>query len=119
MNIDDLTLGQIKEISNLSLGAANSPKSHKMLGMKVVVRTYSAGVHVGTLEEKDGTDVMLSNSHRIYSWKGAFTLSEVATKGIAKGSRVSCELPVIALTQAIEIIQINDEALKKVLSYVE
>lgn len=79
------------------------------IGPEVLIRTYSAGVHVGTLEERNGTEVVLSNARRIWSWSGAFSLSEIATKGLdRKNSKISCDVPEIILTNAIEIIKIVD-----------
>ena len=76
---------------------------------KVVVRTYSAGVHFGTLVSRDGKEVQLKDARRLWSWKGAFTLNEVATKGVAEGSRVSAVAPGVVLTEAIEIIDCTPE----------
>ena len=74
-----------------------------MKGKYVVVRTYSAGVHVGTLVSMKGREVMLKGARRIWSWTGAFTLSELSQRGISSG-RVSCAVPTIVLTEAIEVI---------------
>lgn len=75
------------------------------IGKKVVIRTYSAGVHFGTLEEKNGKEVTLSNARRLWSWNGALSLSEVATKGIdIKNSKISEPVEYIMLTEAVEII---------------
>lgn len=84
-----------------------------LLETVVLVRTHSAGVHFGVLASKDGTNVLLANARRIWSWVGAFTLSEIATTGVAKGSRISCSVPLIELTEAIELIPISDAALAK------
>ena len=76
---------------------------------EVLVRTYSAGVHIGTLKERNGKEVTLMNARRLWSWSGAFTLSAVATKGVdRKESRISVAVPEILLTEAIEIIPISD-----------
>ena len=81
---------------------------------KVMIRTYSAGVHFGTLENvqepRDGyIPVKLTNSKRIYSWTGAFTLSELAVKGSSRrDSKISIEVPSIYLN-AIEIIEMTKE----------
>lgn len=56
MNIDNLTLGQIKQIQAL-LGNHSTPSQdglNAMLGKKVIIRTYSAGVWFGELEQKAG-----------------------------------------------------------------
>ena len=74
----------------------------------VDIRTYSAGVHVGYLVARTGKEVTLHDARRIWSWVGARTLSEVATAGIAAGSRVSVAVPSITLTEAIEIIETTE-----------
>jgi hypothetical protein len=77
----------------------------RFIGRHVVVRTYSAGVHIGTLAEVEGQAVALTDARRLWKWSGAFTLSEVATAGInPRGSRMSVAAPEIVLTQAVEII---------------
>lgn len=81
-----------------------------MIGKYVVVRTYSAGVHVGTLKARDGREVILGDARRIWSWEGAFTLSAVATAGVAKTSRLSVEVPEILVTEAIEIMPCSEAA---------
>lgn len=76
-------------------------------GPEVLVRTYSAGVHVGTLESREGKEVVLLNARRIWKWAGAFTLNEIATKGVdRKNSRICASTPKILLTEAIEILSI-------------
>jgi hypothetical protein len=81
-----------------------------MIGKEVIVRTYSAGVHFGTLQSREGKEVILSNARRIWHWVGAFTLSAVAMKGIAQDSKISVAVPEILLTEAIEIIPCSQEA---------
>lgn len=90
-----------------------------LIGQKVIVRTYSAGVHIGTLEAKDGKEVRLTQAHRAWYWKGAFTLNEIATKGVGKGSKIGVAVPSIELTEAIEIIPIADEAFGTLEAHVE
>jgi hypothetical protein len=77
-------------------------------GTKVLVRTYSAGVHFGTLLGGTGTVVHLKDSRRLWSWKGALTLNEVAETGVdLKNSKISIPVEQLVLTQAIEIMPIN------------
>ena len=80
----------------------------------VIVRTYSAGVHFGHLARRDGKEVDLVKSRRIWSWRGANTLSEIALHGLdTKASRVA-EPVSITLTEAIEIIDCTPEAVEKI-----
>jgi len=76
-------------------------------GPEVLIRTYSAGVHIGNLKSRDGREVVLTNARRLYSWQGAFTLNAVATLGVSRsGSRISKPVPEITLLDAIEIIPV-------------
>ena len=79
------------------------------LGPEVLIRTYSAGVHIGTILSRNGTEVELLNARRLWFWEGAFTLNEVAIKGVnRKESRICAAVPSILLTQAVEIIPIAE-----------
>jgi hypothetical protein len=82
-----------------------------MLGEQVIVRTYSAGVHYGTLSAQNGKEVLLTKARRIWYWEGAFTLSAVATKGISKNSKLSVFVDEILLLESIEIIPCTKEAI--------
>lgn len=76
----------------------------------VVVRTYSAGVHIGVLEKRVGRETTLSNARRIWNWDGANTLHEIALHGVAKGSKVSEPVAHIELTETIEVLHATPEA---------
>jgi hypothetical protein len=84
-------------------------KSEKT-GRKVLIRTFSAGVHYGTLVEKNGEEVTLADAKRIWNWQGRNTLNEIALHGVGKKSRVSEAVPRIELLQAIEIIDCSPDA---------
>lgn len=77
----------------------------------VLVRTFSAGVHFGALENRKGKEVVLTGARRIWFWKGANTLHEIALHGVSvSGSKVSEAVPEITLTEAIEVIPMAVEA---------
>jgi hypothetical protein len=78
----------------------------------VVVRTYSAGVEVGELVERNGKEVLLANARKLWSWSGSFTLHGVAAKGVGKGSRLSVAVLENLVTEAIEVITCSPEAEK-------
>jgi hypothetical protein len=75
----------------------------------VIVRTFSAGVFFGFLAARRGQEVDLTSARRVWSWKGANTLSEMALRGIATGSKVADPVTV-TLLQAIEVIDCAPEA---------
>ena len=84
-----------------------------MIGKKVIVRTYTAGVHYGTLISMDGKYCQLQDSIRIWRWSGAATLSQLAMEGVKNPSECRFSMPVeeIHLTEAIEYIPCTKEAI--------
>ncbi|MEZ4610577.1 MAG: hypothetical protein R2838_10090 [Caldilineaceae bacterium] len=106
INIDELTVGQLKEIQALIGGTTQhwiAKPAHPYVGQYCIVRCYGAGVHAGIVQSVDDKNVILSEASRIWQWKGAFTLTNVAKNGVT-GGRVAGPLESIALTDAIEII---------------
>ena len=82
-----------------------------MNGSFVLVRTYSAGVHCGTLVSLDGKVVVLKDARRVWRWRGANSLNELSQKGAAKDyTRISEAVPEIKLLEAIEVIPCSEEA---------
>ena len=57
----------------------------------VMVRSANAGVFFGNLVSRQGDEVTLTNARRCWYWKGASTLSELATRGPAKPKE--CKFP--------------------------
>lgn len=113
IDIDSLTIGEIKQLQSLlgSGGIQTKRQASPMVGKHCLIRTYSAGVHIGVVASQDGKQVVLKNSRRLWKWGGAFTLSEVATTGIDPGkSRMSVAIPDVVLTESIEIIPVTAAA---------
>ena len=81
-------------------------------GRYCMVRTYSAGVFAGTIESRNGKEVVLSNARRIWYWDGAASLSQLATSGTSKPNNCKFPEPVpeVMLTEAVEIIPITNVA---------
>ena len=76
MDIENLTIGQAKQLAALFGQVSGGAKPCGQLGKYVVVRTYSAGVHIGVLRERAGKEVVLGDARRLWSWSGALTLNE-------------------------------------------
>ena len=77
-----------------------------------LVRTQNAGVFAGTLVTAEGPDVVLIGARRIWQWKGAATLSELAMKGVAFPEECKFPAPMVRvhLFGVIEIIDATEEA---------
>ncbi len=112
MDINDMTLGQIKElIATHGQPAITSPQQN--IGDKVIVRCRDAGVHFGTLVSYSGREVVLTASRRMYYWeaKKGHTLSGCAIYGITNESQIAGELTSIVLLEACEIIPCTPTAI--------
>jgi len=117
INLEDLTIKQAKELAALFNNTTKSESGLSgLVGKKVIIRTYSAGVHFGILSEKSGTEVILNNSRRLYYWKtnnGGLSLSEVANAGLSSESKVCSPVPLQWL-DAIEIIPCSVDAIQNI-----
>ena len=84
----------------------------------VIVRTYSAGVFAGYLKKRKGQEVILEKARRLWYWKGASSLSQLAMEGVKYPNE--CKFPVevdrVELFQAIEILDVKEIAKKSIAS---
>jgi hypothetical protein len=78
----------------------------------VIVRTYSAGVFAGYIESRKGQEVVMSNARRLWYWKGAASLSQLALDGVKCPNECKFPAPVprVELMQAIEILDVSKRA---------
>jgi hypothetical protein len=87
-----------------------------MIGKKCMVRTYSAGVFAGVVKAQSGKEAVLTDARRIWYWRGAASLSQLATEGTSKPSE--CKFPVavpeVFLSEVIEIIPMTEQAIKSI-----
>lgn len=112
LNIDDLTIGQLKQVQSLSFGQLPQRQEHPFVGRHVIARCYSAGVHAGVVASVDGENVVLKDSRRLWSWKAkdGIALSGVAQNGIKSDSKVDTVNPEIYLTGVCELIPTSKAA---------
>jgi len=134
ININDLTIGQARQLASImnatystdaAVGgeAAQSPGSNHpscidahFIGKKAIIRTYSAGVWFGTVAEKDGNEIIITDARRLWYWKAAksISLSAVANFGVdQKVSKITAPVSSVWL-EAIEIIPATDDAIKSI-----
>jgi hypothetical protein len=82
----------------------------------VIVRTYSAGVFYGELENvsKNGKRGVIRNARRIWYWEGAASLSQLAVDGTSKpdNCKFPCKVDSIMVTEIIEVLIMTDKAIK-------
>jgi hypothetical protein len=112
VNLDDLTLGQLKQLHAFAMPQPAVDIANALLGHSVLVRTNTAGVWAGVLTKKTGSEVILSRARRLCKWKTkiGISLSAVALHGVdGSGSLISEAVSNVWL-QAIEIIQLTKAA---------
>jgi hypothetical protein len=104
--INEIEVNGVKYIRKDSV----SKQAEKIDGMDYcVIRTYSAGVHIGYLKRHEGQEVELVNSRRLWSWSDGASLSQVAIDG-CKSDKFAVALPRIILTDVIELIPCSKKA---------
>lgn len=87
-----------------------------MLGKKVIIRADRAGVFFGTLKEKNGNEVVLTDCRRIWYWSGAASLNQLAMEGVKRPykCKFTIVVPTIMILGVIEIIPCMEEAIKSI-----
>jgi hypothetical protein len=114
MNIEELTIGQARELARIFGGGSVAPPQpqHPATGKYVIVRAYAAGVHAGIMVGMVGNSIHLRESRRIWNWTaGALSCSELAMTG-PKSGKFSVQVPDQFVLDPIEIIPTTPEAEK-------
>ena len=116
MNLDDLTLGQAKQLAAM-FGGTTTPKK-ELIGEYVIVRCRDAGVHAGTLVDYEGRNVTLKDSRRLWYWvcaKNQHSLSGVAAVVIdPQKSKIPAVVGTLVLSDACELIQASQECQRSI-----
>ncbi len=96
MNINELNIGQAKEIAAMFAGQTNEKNngvSTSMVGKYVIVRSRNEGLNAGYVEAADNTGVILKDAKRLWYHKPAVKTESwyegVANHGLSKDSKVS------------------------------
>lgn len=83
---------------------------------RVIVRTKNAGVFFGKILKRTGGEAVLGNCRRIWFWRGAASLSELATTGTSNPGE--CKFPPTTenhtVMEVIEIIPVTVAAAKSI-----
>lgn len=112
MNINELTIGQAKELASIFATEKPAAGLNGMIGESVIIRTYSAGCWFGTLDQKAGNEVILKDARRMWRWKAArgISLSACAIYGISQSESKIVEPVKAVWLEAIEIIPCSKDA---------
>ena len=124
MEIDNLTVKQIKEIAALAagLGGLTARPKHStepVVGEAVIVRSRGQGVMWGYYVGRDGANVRLSDAVQMWRWKAkeGGTLVDCAHTGVdPAGCKFSVGVADIEILNACAIIDVSSTALETLLS---
>lgn len=106
---------RINNINNKKMEAIK-----KLIGKKVIVRSYGAGVFFGTLNEcercEDKYTVELLDCRRLWQWAGACSITQLAVDGTKKPAecRFTITEKSIVITSVIELHECSEGAIKSI-----
>lgn len=91
-----------------------------LIGKKVIIRSYGAGVFFGTLNEaekcEDKWTVELLDCRRLWQWYGACSITQLAVEGTK--DPVNCKFtltePSIVVSSVIEIHECTETAINSI-----
>ena len=91
----------------------SNQKAESLDGMPyVILRTYSAGVFAGYLENREGKEATIRKSRRLWYWSGASSLSQLAVDGVSdpNNCKFPCEVDKTEVTEAVEVLYCTEKA---------
>lgn len=119
MNLDDLTLGQAKQLAAMFAGGAQPVAQIPGNNRPVIVRSRDAGVQFGELVEyaADGSTVTLARARQLWKWKArqGGTLLDCAQHGVNKvGSKFSGPCDRVIVLGACAIIDCTPDSVSSI-----
>ncbi len=103
MNIEDMTIGQARELASLFGANQGGAIGRELIGKYVIVRSRNEGINAGVLKEMDETGVILTSARRIWyhkpSDKKLAWYEGVAITGLSSDSKVSATIEVKAIIE--------------------
>jgi len=120
MNIDDLKIGEAKEIAAL-FGSITAPQSNKktifndIIGKYVIVRSRNEGINAGFVEAADETGIILTDCRRFWYHKplskNESWYEGVANTGVSSNSKLSAEVQSKIIVEDYSITRCTDKAI--------
>jgi len=92
----------------------------EIIGKICVVRSNMAGVFIGKIDKiNDDKSLLMSNVRKIYYWKGANTIEDIAEKGIKNinESKITLTIDTLLLSEFIQIIPASEIAIANIKSH--
>ena len=86
-----------------------------LINKTVIARIDRAGVFMGTLSHIDNDIIRLTDVRRIYYWRGALSVTDMAANGIASGKVTKpCEIVEFNRSALVELNQCSEAAINRI-----
>ena len=81
-----------------------------------IIRAHGAGVFFGNIKERIGNEVVIINARRLWYWRGAASLSQLANEGVKNktDSKFTVTVSEITVLDVIEILKCTDDAVANI-----
>lgn len=86
------------------------------IGKKVIIRGDRSGLFFGTLAERNGSEVKLTNCRRLWYWDGAASNFQLAAEGVKapQSCKFTITIDEIEILDAIEVLPCTPAAIKSI-----
>lgn len=114
---NEIEVDGVKYVREDSIPTA-SLKAKGLRGLPyVIARSYKAGVFAGYLKSRKGQEVVLLDARRLWYWKGAASLSQLAVDGVSKPDecKFPTAVPKVELLEVIEILEVSQKAKESIM----
>lgn len=124
MNLDDLTIGQAKQLATQFAAVATHGNDHTLtdafVGQYVIVRSSNEGINAGFVERADETGIVLRDARRIWyhrpADKSVCWYEGVAETGVSDDSKLSCAVSYKAIVEDYSITICSTKAAESIRS---
>ena len=106
----------INRLERIEKTLGSAAKTEAIVPGYVIVRGQASGVFAGELVKREGREVTLKNSRRLWYWSGAASLSQLAVDGTSnpKDCKFPAEMPEHVVLDALEVIAVTEKAQKSI-----
>ena len=109
INIDDLTLGQVRDIAKLAGSPCKAKRAAEPVRY-VLIRSHLAGVFVGVLLSRSRDSANMRDSRRVWYWKGRLAVDTLARMGPGDGSRLTGPVDQVIGGTILQVIDVPKSA---------
>lgn len=118
MNINDMTVGQAKELAAMFSDKSEKAITDDLIGLYVIVRSRNEGINAGVVLAADDTGIILGEARRIWYHKpkdkSVSWYEGVAKTGLDSSSKISTEVEKKAIIEDYSITVCTDVAEKSI-----